>query len=103
MEKNTYYELPQQQAKELDQKMKEILELCQVNHIPCFISCATANREDGTEYRNIIYTAQSHDMKLTDDRIRKHMLVATGEFDVVPKRETVTFSPFGGIAEGTKE
>lgn len=101
MGRTTYYELSEQQVAELDQKMRELLELCQINRVPCFVSCAVSNTPEETMYKNIIYSAQSHDMELTDDRIRKHMLIATGEFDAVPKRETITFSPFG-IAEGEK-
>lgn len=101
-EKETYYELPQAKVLELDKKMRELLELCQINHVPFFAACAIANSEEETKYLNIVYSAQSHSMKLTDDRIRKHMLVANGEFDVVPKREVSDFTPYG-IAEGTKE
>ena len=102
MEKETYYELPEEQISELDKKMRELLELCQINHVPFFATCAIANSGEETKYLNIVYSAQAHSMKLTDDRIRKHMLVANGEFDVVPKREVSDFTPYG-IAEGEKE
>lgn len=101
MPKETYYHLSEEDKKELDQKLKAVLEFCQIHHIPFFAGCAVENDADKTEYLNIVYSAQSHAMELTDDQIRKHMLIANGKFDVVPKREVVTFSPFG-IAEGKK-
>lgn len=94
MSKETYYSLPGQQKEELDQIIRRLLEFCQINHIPFFVSCAVENHADGTKYMNAVYSAQSHAMELTDDRIRKHMLLADKEFDVVPKRE-ILGSPFG--------
>ena len=51
--------------------------------------------ENGTEYTNMVYSAQSHAMRLHDDRIRKYMLISSGNFEVVPAREVVQFDPFG--------
>lgn len=94
MEKEIYYSLPEQQKEDLDGIIRELLEFCQINHIPFFVSCAVENNAEGTEYMNAVYSAQSHALSLTDDRIRKHMLLANKEFDVVPKRE-ILGSPFG--------
>lgn len=95
----TTYKLPDQQRNELDKKMRELLEICQIYHVPFFASCVIENNDSGTEYSNMIYSAQSHNIKLKDDRIRKYMLIANGEFDVVPKREIVSFDPFGVVKD----
>ena len=87
----TAYKLSSQQRNELEEKMRELLELCQI--------CAVKNDDSETEYSNMVYSAQSHNMKLRNDRIRKYMLIANGEFDVVPKREIVAFDPFGVIKD----
>lgn len=98
MEKDTVYSLGAQQREDLDRILRGLLEFCQIHRIPFFTACAVANGPEGTEYLNTVYSAQSHAMTLTDDRIRKHMLLADSEFDVVPKREVPGF-PFG-IAQG---
>lgn len=95
----TTYKLTEQQRNELEEKMRELLEICQICHVPFFLSCAIKNDDSGTEYSNMIYSAQSHNIKLKDDRIRKYMLIANGEFDVVPKREIIPFDPFGVIKD----
>ena len=95
VENESVYRISDDQKKEIDKKLKELLGLCQIARIPMFASCAIASDHESTEYLNIVYSAQSHAMRLHDDRIRKHMLIASGSFDAVPKRETVTFDPFG--------
>lgn len=95
----TAYKLSSQQRNELEEKMRELLEFCQIYHVPFFVSCAVKNDDSETEYSNMVYSAQAHNMKLQNDRIRKYMLIANGEFDVVPKREIVAFDPFGVIKD----
>lgn len=94
MKEDTIYKLPKDTVAELDRRLNILLEFCQINRIPFFASCAIGNDTKETDYLNIVYSAQSHSMKLHDDRIRKHMLIANGEFDVVPKREILNFDPF---------
>lgn len=98
--KKTVYKIDESQKKEIDMKMKELLELCQVAHVPMFASCAIANTEEETKYLNIIYGPQSHAIYLHDDKIKKHMLIASGSFDVVLKREIVTFDPLDALRDG---
>lgn len=93
--KDTVYKISEQQRKDLEKKLKDLLEFCQIYHIPFFASCAVQNDENGTEYTNMVYSAQSHAMRLHDDRIRKYMLISSGNFEVVPAREVVQFDPFG--------
>ena len=101
MPKETCYQLSEEEKKELHQNLKACLQFSHIHQNTFYAVCAVGNDAEKTEYLNIVYSAQSHAMELTDDQIRKHMLVANGKFDVVPKREVVTFSPFG-IAEGEK-
>ncbi len=95
--KEANFNLSEQQRKDLDKKLNEVLELCQIYHIPFFASVAVKNSDQETEYNNIVYSAQSHAIRLHDDRIRKYMLIANGNFEVVPGREVVPFDPFGVI------
>lgn len=93
MMKNNDYEMNNEQKVALEKKFRELLEICQINHTPFFATCAFANDDQQTKYMSVVYSAQSHLIQLTDDRIRKHMLIANGGFDVVPKREVIDLSP----------
>ena len=80
--------IAKEQKKEIEEKIKELLELCQINRIPMFLSVALQNDKNGTKYKNIMYSAKVHDIRLTDDQIEKHILISNG-FCAVPKREAV--------------
>jgi hypothetical protein len=86
----TEYSVSEKGYEEVDDAMKKLLEICQIYRLPMFASVAVANSESKTEYDRIIYTAQSHQMRLTNDEIRKHMLIAAG-FAAVPPREAHVF------------
>lgn len=86
----TEYSVSEEGYEEVDGAMKKLLEICQIYRLPMFISVAVANSESGTEYDRIIYTAQSHQMRLTNDEIRKHMLISAG-FEAVPPRDAHVF------------
>lgn len=75
----------------LDSAMSRLLQVCQEYRLPMFVSVAVANTPKKTEYVRQVYTAQSHDLKLTDDEIRRHVLISRG-FDVIPPRENITES-----------
>lgn len=97
--KDSFYDLNGQQRQKIDSKLRELLEICQIERVPMFATCAVKNDAGSTEYANVVYSAQSHDMRLTNDRIRKHMLIASGSFEAVPAREAVVFDPFGVLKE----
>ena len=98
----TNYKITQEEEEELDLKLRGLLEYCQILGIPFFASCAIENDESGTKYLNTVYSPQAHAIKLRDDKIRKHMLIANGNFDIVPKREIMDFTPLG-VVEGKKD
>lgn len=72
----------------LEEKLKDLLEFAQIHRLPCFVSFVTGNTEKGTTYRNLVYSAQTSQIQLTDDQIRKHLLIASG-FEAVPPRESL--------------
>ena len=41
--KDTVYKISEQQRKDLEKKLKDLLEFCQIYHIPFFASCAVQN------------------------------------------------------------
>lgn len=86
--KNTVFKMSAGSTKALDKKVQELLEICQIEHLPMFLSVAVENTDETTTYKNVVYGAKSHNMGLADDRIEKHILIANG-FDAVPKRENV--------------
>jgi len=74
---------------QLEEYMAMVMELAQIHNIPLFFVAAIDDNGKETEYMQYLHTAQSIHVKLTDDRIRKHVLVEAG-FEPVPPRENVT-------------
>jgi hypothetical protein len=88
--KNTPFKLDKQGQKEVESKLKSLLETCQIYHIPMFASVAIENNDKETKYNNIVYSSQAHQIVLQNDCIRKYMLIANG-FEAVPARDAVSF------------
>lgn len=85
---NTNYKLNKEQKEAVEARLKSLLEVCQIYHLPMFAAVAIKNTDNETEYSNIIYNGGSHNVSLKDDKIKKHMLVANG-FEPVPPREKI--------------
>lgn len=78
-----------QDAKEAaKQKIEELLDICQLNGIPMFVSIVLEDDNEKTKYYNQLYSAKAHAINLADDQIAKHILIANG-FKAVPKREAL--------------
>ena len=82
----TKYHLTNEQKESINDLMRELLHLCQIYQVPMFATAAVTNDENGTESLNCVYGAGANNIVLTDDHIRKHILVESG-FEVAPKRE----------------
>ena len=87
----------------LEQKMKELLEVCQLYNLPMFATVAIKNDNGITEYKNIVYGSKSHNIDLYDDHIVKHMLIANGGWDVTLKRDTIIFNANDFLQNNDKE
>lgn len=85
----TDLELTEEGRIKVQDKMKELMEVCQIYRLPMYACVAVDNSGDTTEYESNVYNPASHNIQLKDDRIRKHLLIADG-FDVVPKRNIVS-------------
>ena len=83
------FKLTTTEKKELEKILDELLLFCQIHKTPMFCTVAVKNNEKETEYSNITYGTASHVIPLTQDNIRKHILIANG-FDAVPIRENLT-------------
>lgn len=66
-------------------------ELAQIHHIPLFFTIAVENNEEETVYDKGVLTSQSLGVRLTNDTIRKHLLVEAG-YELIPPRENITVS-----------
>lgn len=77
--------LPKHDYTEIGKLLKSLLEICQICHMPMF-ACFAINEKEGMAYKNIIYSAQSHSVRLYNDRVRKHMLVANN-FEVISQSQ----------------
>lgn len=73
----------------VEKKLQDVLSICQIYRIPFFATFAASD----SEWKNYAYSATANNIPLSDDQIRRHMLVANG-FEVVPKREQKAFIPF---------
>lgn len=89
-QKITPYKVDKQGQKEIEGRLKALLEVCQIYHVPMFASVAIENSEEETKYNNIVYSSQAHQVLLKNDTIRKHMLIANG-FEAIPARDAVSF------------
>ena len=87
--KDNYYTLDHAQKEQIESRLRDLLEVCQLYGVPVYATAAIENNEEDTVYNRIIYSAQAHQMKLTNDQIRKHMLVANG-FEVVAPRDKLS-------------
>lgn len=86
--KITKYNITKEQEKDVGEALAHMLDVSRRYQLPMFASFAVENSEEETKYKNIIYEASAHDLKLKEDLIRKHMLIANG-FDCVPKRDVM--------------
>jgi hypothetical protein len=84
----TNFNLDEYARAEVEQKLRSLLETCQIYHAPMFACVAVSNNEEQTEYANQTYTAQAHCMGLKNDIVRRCVLIADG-FEAVPPREAV--------------
>lgn len=73
---------------DIDQHLKAIMEIAQINNLPFVFVMAVGENEKGTEYRKELLSPQILGIQLRNDTIRKHELVEAG-FDVIPPRENV--------------
>ena len=89
-QKITTYKTDKQAQKEIEGRLKALLEVCQIYHVPMFACVAIENSEKETKYNNIVYSAQAHQVLLKNDIVRKCMLVANG-FEAIPARDAVSF------------
>lgn len=83
--KNTRINLTEAETKNIASKLRALKETAQMYGVPMFASVVISNDESNTGYLRAVNSAQSHAVFLTNDEIRRHMLVANG-FDVTPPR-----------------
>lgn len=90
------FELSNNDLKKVEAALLKLKETCQMLNVPMFATVAVENNDEKTIYNSIVNGAGSHDMKLTNDQIRKHILIAnqfeiikddTGEASIVPPKD----------------
>lgn len=85
MEK-TLFKIGKKEWEKVESALEELQETCQMLGVPMFATVATENTENQTVYNTIVNGAGSHNMKLTDDRICRHILIANG-FEIIKDSE----------------
>ena len=100
--KDRSYTVREEYLESVKNKLQDVLLLCQIHRIPFFATIATEDDGTHTTYQNYVHSAAANHIPITDDEIRKHILVAKG-FTPVPKREAQTFAPFEHSLYGERE
>lgn len=78
--------LTENQIKHVDVQLAALKETAQICGVPMFATVCVFNSDKETKYLRMVHAAQSHAIKLFDDEIRKHMLIANG-FYAIPKQD----------------
>jgi hypothetical protein len=73
---------------EIQEKIDEILRICNRERIPMFFCAAVKNSPEGTEYRKEMFATSSNNILLKEDFIPKFLNVTNG-FITVPPTEIV--------------
>lgn len=84
----SHIKLSDKDKKELESRIADLMEFAQIHHVPMFLSIVTENNDEKTEYRNVLYSAQTNHIALNRDIIRKLELIAAG-FEPVPPRDAI--------------
>ena len=100
--KDKLYTVKQEYLEAVENKLQDVLLLCQIYRIPFFATVATEDDGVHTTYQNYVHSVGANNISVSDDEIRKHILVANG-FTPVPRREPQVFSPFERKLYGDKE
>ena len=70
----------------VEEKILELVRLCNQHKLPFFMTVAVANDDNHTEYKSNMYASATNDIMLSEDHFPKHVNVLNG-FETVPKRK----------------
>ena len=69
-------------TKEFESKIepiiRELIKMCKFYEVPLFVTACTKSKKEKTSYRNFHVSTAINNQNLTDDQIRKHVLIANG-------------------------
>lgn len=82
--------------KKIKPLLKDLNRLCVISGIPYFAAFGVKEQDGQTTYKNVVYSANSLNTKLSDDQISKHINVANG-FDTVLHQPEIDFSMFDAM------
>ena len=80
----TEYKVPEETAKIIDEKIKDLLELCVKSRVPIFITRLDSNSEEETKYKSQVYNAVTANLELKDDYFHRFVNILNG-FDTIPR------------------
>lgn len=76
--------------------IEQIIQLCALHRIPCFMSFCVKDDGKTSTYANYMNSSVSNGICLTDDQIMKHINVCNG-FSTIPSFEKSDFNMFDDI------
>lgn len=82
--KITEFKLGSAEIEMVESVLYELKETCQMLKIPLFATVVIENNEENTVYRNVVNAPGSHNISLSNDQIKNHILLAN-EFEIVKR------------------
>lgn len=83
------FKLNEDEEKELELLVSNIMAYCREKAIPMFLSVAVENMDGHTVYSNAVNSPGSNNLILYDDKIREYILIANGSHEAVFKRDNI--------------
>lgn len=69
-------------------KIEEIIQICNREHIPIFISACVKNTEESSEYKTDMFASASNNIHLKNDLIPRFVNVTNG-FTTIPPTDII--------------
>ena len=84
----TKYDKTREYASEIEEKVTELIQLCNRERLPMFLAIAVKNDEEGTEYVKEMFSSASNNIYLKEDYIPRFINVTNG-FMTIPPAEDI--------------
>ena len=84
----TTFDKTSEYSNEIEEKVTELIQLCNKERLPMFLAIAVKNSEEGTEYVNELFSSVSNNIYLKEDYI-PHFVNITNGFTTIPPAEDI--------------
>lgn len=98
--KITEFDKTKEFENKIEPMIRELIKTCKFYEVPLFVTACTKSEKEKTSYRNFHVSTAINNQNLTDDQIRKHILIANG-FDAIQPGTCMEIMSDGMISDGT--